>query len=63
MALAISAATNPTAKLALDQLSKLKNTEMHTTHILKKGDESPIRNLGINLTTDGRITGGKLYLS
>jgi uncharacterized protein (UPF0371 family) len=61
IALAISATTNPTAKLALDQLSKLKNTEMHTTHILKKGDESPIRKLGINLTTDGKLPGTKLY--
>ncbi|MBU1974165.1 MAG: DUF1846 family protein, partial [Nanoarchaeota archaeon] len=58
-----SAATNPTAKLALDHLSTLKNVEMHTTHVLKKGDESPIRKLGINLTTDGKISGKKLYLS
>ncbi|MBU0460426.1 MAG: DUF1846 domain-containing protein [Nanoarchaeota archaeon] len=63
IALAISAATNPTAKLALDHLSTLKNVEMHTTHVLKKGDESPIRKLGINLTTDGKISGKKLYLS
>ncbi|MFH1276165.1 MAG: DUF1846 domain-containing protein [Candidatus Woesearchaeota archaeon] len=61
-ALAVSTGTNPTAKLALEQLPKLKNTEMHITHIPKKGDESPIRKLGINLTTDGKIGGGKLYL-
>ena len=63
IALAISASTNPTAKLALEQLPKLKNTEMHTTHIPKKGDESPIRKLGINLTTDGVIAGNKLFMN
>ena len=62
IALAISAATNPTAKLALEQLPKLKNMEMHTTHLPKKGDESPIRKLGINLTTDGHLTSRKLYV-
>jgi uncharacterized protein (UPF0371 family) len=61
IALAISAITNPTAKLALDQLPKLKNMEMHSTHLLKRGDESPIRKLGINLTTDGKLTGTQLY--
>jgi uncharacterized protein (UPF0371 family) len=63
IALAISAATNPTAKLALEQLPKLKNTEMHTTYIPKKGDESPIRKLGVNLTTDGKLAGNKLYIN
>jgi uncharacterized protein (UPF0371 family) len=63
IALAISAATNPTAKLGLDQLPKLKNTEMHTTHIPRRGDESPIRKLNINLTTNGKISGEKLYLN
>ncbi len=63
IALAISAATNPTAKLGLDQLPKLKNTEMHATHIPRKGDESPIRKLNINLTTDGKLGGEKLYLN
>jgi len=62
IALAISTATNPTAKLALEQLPKLKNTEMHTTHIMNKGDEAPIRKLGINLTTDGIFPGSRLYL-
>lgn len=62
IALAISAETNPTAKLALEQLTKLENTEMHATHIPKKGDESPIRKLKINLTTDGKISGERVYL-
>lgn len=61
IALAISSSTNPTAKLALEQLSKLKNTEMHSTHILKKGDESPLRKLGINHTTDSVMSGNKLF--
>jgi uncharacterized protein (UPF0371 family) len=59
-ALAISTTINPTAKTAIEQLPKLKNTEMHTTHIPKKGDESPLRKLGVNLTSDGKLSGEKL---
>jgi uncharacterized protein (UPF0371 family) len=61
IALAISAATNPTAKLALQQLSKLKNSEIHTTHLPNRGDEDSLRKLGINLTTDGLVSSNKLY--
>jgi len=54
IALAISASTNPMAKLGIKMLTKIKNCEMHTTHMPTMGDEDIIRKLEINLTTDSR---------
>ena len=61
IALSISAVTDKTAKLALDQLSKLKGCEMHSTVILSPVDVNVIKKLGINLTTDPRYQTKKLY--
>ncbi|MDQ7794437.1 MAG: DUF1846 family protein [bacterium] len=54
IALAISAATNPTAQVCLDRLSELKGCDMHTTHAPSHGDEDALRKLGVNVTTDAR---------
>jgi len=62
IALAISADSNPTVVKCLDKLPFLKNKEMHSTHLLTKGDEAGIRSLGINFTTDGNIAPG-FYLN
>jgi len=55
IALAISSATNPMAKLAVKMLKKLRNCEMHTTHLLKKDDEEGFIKLGMIVTTDARF--------
>lgn len=55
IALAISATTNPTAELAMKNLSKLKNCEMHLTHIPPLEDEIELKKLGINLTADSQF--------
>jgi len=60
IALAISSTTNPTVKRCVDNLPLLKDCEMHATHLLTKGDESGLRDLGINLTTDAELT-PKIY--
>ena len=52
IALAISAATNPTAHAAMEELPKLRNCEMHMTHIPTPGDEAGLRKLGINCTSE-----------
>ena len=52
IALSISAATNPTAQLAMDKLSCLSGCEMHLTHIPRPGDEAGLRRLGVNLTSE-----------
>jgi uncharacterized protein (UPF0371 family) len=61
IALAISASSNPSAAECVSKISLLKNSEMHSTHMPTKGDETGIRDIGINLTTDAEIT-GKIYL-
>ena len=61
IALSISAATNPTAALALKQLSKLKGCEAHSSVILSQVDETTFRKLGVNLTTEPVYQSKKLY--
>ena len=56
IALAVLSPTNPIAKKCIDKLPLLHNCEMHTTHLLTKGDENGLRDLGINLTTDASFT-------
>ena len=56
IALAMSAITNPTAKLALKEIKELKDCEMHTTHIPVEGDMAPLRKIGINLTSDANLS-------
>ena len=50
--LAINAATNPMAHLALERMGELQGCEVHITHIPTPGDDSGLRRFGINLTTD-----------
>ena len=52
MALAICAVESPTAKLALEQLEKLKNCEIHSTVILADVDEKTFTSLGMHVTCE-----------
>ena len=61
IALSICAVTDPTAKLALDCLPKLKNCEMHSSVILSQVDMNVIKKLGINLTCEPKYQSKKLY--
>ena len=61
IALCISAATNPTAELAMKQLAKLKGCEAHSSVILSQVDDSVFRKLGMNLTCEARYQSQKLY--
>ncbi len=61
IALSICAATNPTAALALEQLSRLKGCEAHSTVILSHVDEDVFRKLGVNLTCEPVYQTKKLY--
>ena len=54
IALSISAATNPTAELAMEQLSKLRGCEVHSSVILSPVDEKVFKRLGVNLTCEPR---------
>ena len=57
IALSISAATNPTAELAMEQLSKLRGCEVHSSVILSSVDEKTFKRLGVNLTCEPQYRG------
>ena len=57
IALSISAATNPTAELAMEQLGKLRGCEVHSTVILSAVDEKTFKRLGVNLTCEPKYKG------
>ena len=61
IALSICAATNPTAELALRQLSRLRGCEAHSTVLLSAVDENIFRRLGVNLTCEPQYQTKKLY--
>ncbi|MDL2217551.1 DUF1846 family protein, partial [Christensenellaceae bacterium OttesenSCG-928-M15] len=61
LVLSFSAATNPTAALALEQLHKLQGCDAHTTVMLSHVDRSTTRKLGIHLTCESVYASDKLY--
>ncbi len=52
MALSICAVNDPMAKLAVEQLDKLKNCEIHSTVILAHVDERTFKSLGMHVTCE-----------
>lgn len=50
IALSISAVTDPNAALALEQLSKLQNGEVHSSVLLSAVDENLLKKLGLRVT-------------
>ncbi len=52
IALSISAATDEMAKLALDQIPRLKGLEAHSSVLLSSVDEQTFKRLGIRLTSE-----------
>lgn len=63
IALSISAAANPSAKLAIEKLKDLQDCEVHTTHIPTPGDEAGLRRLGVNLTSDANFSSNSLFVT
>ena len=55
IALSISAATNPMAELAMEQLSKLRGCQVHSTVILSEVDEKIFKRLGVQVTCEPRF--------
>jgi uncharacterized protein (UPF0371 family) len=54
-ALAASSVTDEKARRCIEALTRLRDSEMHTTHIMNNGDDMPLKQLGINVTTDAQI--------
>jgi len=59
--LSITATANATAQAALERLKDLRGAEVHMTHIPTPGDESGLRRLGLNLTSDPNFAGKNLF--
>jgi uncharacterized protein (UPF0371 family) len=54
-ALAASAVFDENAHNCIEALEKMKDCEMHTTHLMDDGDEAPLKQLGLNITTDANL--------
>lgn len=61
MALTISAATNPSAEAALSKLGALRGCRAHCTAILSDKDETTLKSLGIDVTSDPEYITNNLY--
>lgn len=62
-ALTISAATNPSAKMALEKLTELNGCPAHCTAILSDSDSGIFRDLGIDTTSEPEFSNNNLYES
>jgi len=63
IALSISSTTNPTARLAVEQLEKLGGCEVHLTHMPAPGDQKGLQQLGVHLTCEPQFATNKLFVS
>ena len=54
LSLAVSAATDKTAKLALDSLSLLQGAQLHSSVVLSSVDDKTLKKLGINVTCEAK---------
>lgn len=55
IALSISGTTNPLSHMAIEQISKLKGLDAHSTVLLEDSQRSMLRKLGINFTQDAYL--------
>ncbi len=62
IALSICAASDAGAASAIEQLPLLVGCELHSTHILSKADETPLRKLGVYLSCDAEFLNDNLYM-
>lgn len=62
-ALTISAATNPSAEMAVTKLPDLRGCRAHCTAILSDRDEQTLRSLGIDVTCDPEYVTTNLYFA
>jgi uncharacterized protein (UPF0371 family) len=63
IALSISATTNPAAQMAMEALREIRGCEIHITHMPTPGDESGLRRLGVNLTSDPNFSSKNLFVT
>lgn len=61
IALGISAAFNPIAQVALDNLGNLRSCEAHSTAILSTSNDEAYRNLGLEVTSEPEFASESLF--
>lgn len=61
VALSVTAASDDTARLALEQLPKLAGCQVHTSVMLSEIDSKTLKRLGVDLTCEPVRNGVKLY--
>jgi len=61
IALSVSAAHNPDAQLALEQLPKLKGCELHSSVLLSSVDEQIFKKLGFYITCEPKYESNNIY--
>lgn len=61
IALSMSATTNPSAHKVMENLKKLRDCEMHITHIPTPGDEKALRKLRIHFTSEPEFASANLF--
>lgn len=61
IALSMCAVTNPTAEIAMEQLSQLRGCQIHSTVILSQVDENVFKKLGANVTCEPVYQTHRLY--
>lgn len=61
MALSICAATNSMVELAITKLNELSGCEAHSTAMLSSSDESMLRKLKLNFTSEPKFSDNSLY--
>ena len=59
--LAVSAVTDPNAKIAMEQLGKLKGAQLHSSVVLSHVDSKTFKKLGIDVTCEPKRQTQKLY--
>ncbi|MBO4359463.1 MAG: DUF1846 domain-containing protein [Eubacteriaceae bacterium] len=61
MALSVAASTNPTVEYALRQLPKLRNADLHSTVMLRSGDHTTLKKLGVRFSQDPVFPENTMY--
>ena len=61
LALTVASNTNPTVELALAQLPKLRGADLHSSVMLRTGDASTLKKLGIRTTCNDIFPENSLY--
>ena len=61
LALTISMSNNPVVVMALDQLPKLRGADLHSSVMLRTGDVSTLKKLGVRVTCEDKFPENSLY--